>query len=128
VARHFKKWEEHSPRWQREQTRKGLDKKRWNAWLKLSDKTRKVSDPVKYASGSSITNQRRERKEQQAADKIRSVGGTNVRSSVVYRNVKRMTETDLNWTLKASHSQIVGRAGDKTVKTRYGDVNPWWYR
>jgi hypothetical protein len=126
VAR-YKKWEDHSPRWQREQTRKGLDKKRWNNWLKLSAKTQKQSDPIKYASGKSISDQRRERKEREAVKRIKAVTFDS-RTSVVVRNVSRMSDADLDWTLKASPKQIKAKAGDKALKGRYGGVNPWWYR
>jgi hypothetical protein len=127
VARYYKKWEDHSPRWQREQSRKGLDKKRWNAWLKLSDKTRRTSTPASYAAGKSIANQTRERKEQQAIRRIVAVT-TTVRVSVVKRNVSRMSNADLDWTLKATEAQIRSRASNKSLKSKYGGVNPWWYR
>lgn len=126
MARHYKKWEDHSPRWQREQSRKGLDKKRWNAWLKLSEKTRKASDPRDYAAGKSISNQRRERKEREAIRKIKGISFTG-RTSVIIRNVKKMSDSDLEWTLKASDKQLRMRAGDRAVKTQYGGYNPWWY-
>lgn len=127
MARHYKKWEEHSPRWQREQSRKGLDKKRWNAWLKLSDKTRKVTTPNAYAAGKSVANQRLEGKIKRATEKMLTVQ-FEVRPAVVRRNVARMSEKDLDWTLKASAKAIRMRAGDKSVKNRYNGSNPWWYR
>lgn len=127
MARYYKKWEEHSPRWQREQSRKGLDKKRWNAWLKLSDKTRRTSTPDSYAAGKSIANQTRERKEQQAVQHL--VANTEgARVSVIKRNVSRMSAKDLDWTLKATSTQIRNRAGSKGIKSQYGGSNPWWYR
>lgn len=127
MARYYKKWEDHSPRWQREQTRKGLDKKRWNAWLKLSEKTRRDTSPNAYAAGKSISNQRSERKIQQVVSKMVTIQ-FNVRPSVVRRNVSRMSEEDLNWTLKASDVAIRKRAADKSQVNRYNGVNPWWYR
>lgn len=126
MARHFKKWEDHSPRWQREQSRKGLDKSRWNAWLKLSESTRKHSDPSKYAAGQSIAGQRRERKEQQAVTKIQSLASRTARTSTIAHNVRRMSDADLDWTLKASPNTIRKRASMRKVS---GYVkNPWWYQ
>jgi hypothetical protein len=126
VARYYKKWEDHSPRWQREQTRKGLSKNRWNAWLKLSDKTRKATDPSQYASGKSIADQRRERKIQQAVQKVKSANSQAARTSVIQRNVRKMSDKDLDWTLKASPKQIRERASKKHVQGY--PTNPWWYR
>jgi hypothetical protein len=127
VARYYKKWEEHSPRWQREQSRKGLDKKRWNAWLKLSDKTRRTSTPDSYAAGKSIASQSRERKEQQVVQRM-VAATTAARVSLIRRNVSRMSNADLDWTLKATNAQIRTRAANKELKGKYGGSNPWWYR
>lgn len=126
MARYYKKWEEHSPRWQREQTRKGLDKKRWNAWLKLSDKTRKVTTPDAYAAGKSVANQRVEGKIRRAIEKMLKIQ-FNTRPATVVKGVRSMSEKDLDWTLKASERSIRGRAKDKSIKNRYGGRNPWWY-
>lgn len=128
MARHYKKWSEHSTRWQREQSRKGLDKKRWDAWLKLSEKSRKDTTPQAYSAGKSVANQRRERKEQLAVIRIKTATRGNSRTATIVRNVSRMTEKELDWTLKASNSQIAKRAGNKTLKGEGGGNNPWWYR
>lgn len=127
MARFYKKWEDHSPRWQREQSRKGLDKKRWNAWLKLSEKTRRTSSPESYAAGKSIANQRREAKVQATIKKM--IAATQAaRLSTIKRNVNRMSDKDMDWTLKATTAAIRIRGADKSVKSQYGGVNPWWYR
>lgn len=126
MARYYKKWEEHSPRWQREQSRKGLDKKRWNAWLKLSNKTRKETTPNAYAAGKSVANQRRERKEQLAVKRIKAASRLKGRTATVQRNVSRMSDQELDWTIKATDRQIRVRAGDKSIKGQRG-TNPWWY-
>lgn len=125
MARYFKKWDDHSPRWQREQSRKGLDKGRWNAWLKLSDSTRKGTDPRKYAAGQSIAGQRRERKEQEAVRRIQSSASRKARSSTISHNVHRMSDADLDWTLKASPQSIRKRAA--MAKVSGYPKNPWWY-
>jgi hypothetical protein len=124
VARHYKKWEEHSPRWQREARKGGLTPQRWNGWLKLSEKTRKETDPRKYAKGQTVAAQRRERKERDAAARIKSVSKRS-RISTIQRNVSRMKEDDLDWTLKATPEQIRKKASQKHVPG-YA-VNPWWY-
>jgi hypothetical protein len=125
MARYFKKWDDHSPRWQREKSRKGLNKNRWDAWLKLSDTTRKQSDPRKYAAGQSIAEQKRERKEREAVKKIESAATRKGRSSTVAHNVHRMTDADLDWTLKASPEAIRKRASMSKI---VGYIkNPWWY-
>lgn len=125
MARHYKKWEDHSPRWQREAKKSGLTPQRWNGWLKLSDKTRKETDPRKYAAGKTVAAQRRERNEQLAAKKIAASGSRKARTSVVIRNVGKMTDADLQWTLKATSAQIRERASQKHI-AGYA-TNPWWY-
>lgn len=125
MARYYKKWEDHSPRWQRDQSRKGLDKSRWNAWLKLSGSTRKQTDPRKYAAGQSIAGQKRERKEQEVIRKIQSSASRTARPSTIAHNVRKMSDTDLDWTLKASPQAIRKRASMPKVS---GYIkNPWWY-
>jgi len=99
---------------------------RWNGWLKLSDKTRKDSDPRKYAAGQSIAAQRREKKQQEAVKKVRAANPQAARTSVIQRNVQKMSDKDLEWTLKASPQQIRERASQKHVQG-YA-TNPWWYR
>lgn len=126
MARHYKKWEDHSPRWQREQTRKGLDKKRWNNWLKLSEKTRKASDPSDYAAGKSIADQAKARKLDAAFKKLIALKPAGRPTAFIRRNVERMTEKDLNWTIKATPDQIRARARQKNIP---GYVrNPFWYQ
>ena len=126
MARHYKKWAEHSSRWQRQARKEGLTPQRWDGWLKLSPSTRNETNPRKYAAGQSVAQQRRERKEQLAAQRIASATPRGSRPSVIQRNVKRMSDTDLEWTLKASGKDIRQRASQKSV-TGYPS-NPWWYR
>ena len=124
MARHYKRWEDHSPRWQRQAKREGLTPQRWNGWLKLSDKTRKETDPRKYAAGVSVAGQRVERKREAAVNAIRKAMGLRQRKSVIENNVNQMKESDLDWTNKATARQIRQRAAMKKVPgyTR----NPWW--
>src|SRR5215471_10544752 len=124
MARHYKKWEDHSPRWQRENSRKGLDKSRWNAWLKLSESTRKQSNPSSYAAGQSIAGQLRERKEKEAAKRIQASASRKARLSTIEHNVHRMSNADLDWTLKASPQAIRKRASMPKVSGY--PKNPWW--
>lgn len=125
MARSYKRWEDHSPRWQREQSRNGLDKKRWNAWLKLSEKTRRTSDPVKYAAGTSVASQSRERKEATVVARLMKMSHK-ARLATIKAQVQRMTSKDLDWTLKATDGQIAARASRRKID---GYIrNPWWYR
>ena len=126
MPRHFKRWEDHSPRWQRDSARKGLSPQRWNGWLKLSEKTRKESDPRMYAAGKSVADQRRERKEQLAVKHMKASVSKTARTSVIQRNVRRMSDSDLDWTLKAKPETIRRRAAQK--HTAGYPSNPWWYR
>lgn len=128
MARRYKRFEEHSERWQKQARKEGIDSTRWNGWLKLSEKSRKESDPRKYGAGQSIGTQRIERKRAKAEQRINAArqGVERRRQSVVHYNVGRMMEKDLDWTMQATPQQIRERASKKTVPGY--DSNPWWYR
>lgn len=53
----FKKFSEHSQRWQREKLRDGVNPARWNAWNRLSEKSRKSTTPTAYGQGQSVREQ-----------------------------------------------------------------------
>lgn len=126
MARRYKRFEEHSERWQKQARKEGVDPKRWNSWLKLSDNTRKATDPRKYGSGHTVSAQRIERKRALVERKMNDARLGIGRKAVVRHNVGRMLEKDLDWTLSASGQSIRKRASLKHV-TGY-DSNPWWYR
>lgn len=126
MARHYKRFEQHSQRWQREARKEGLTPQRWNGWLRLSDKTRKETDPRKYAAGHGIAAQRVERKQQLAERAIMRAAGNRGRKSSVHRNVGKMREGDLDWTIKTGPENIRKRASLKSVPG-YA-FNPWMYR
>lgn len=125
MARRYKRFEEHSERWQKQARKEGVKPERWNSWLKLSESTRKTTDPRKYGVGQSIAAQRIERKRTKAEQSI-AAKRKHGRKSVIRHNVARMTEKDLDWTIRASAQQLSQRASAKTV-SGYAS-NPWWYR
>jgi hypothetical protein len=118
-----KKWDEHSTRWKREQTQKGLSKSKWDSWFRLSEKSKKVADPYKYAAGMSVAEQR--------ITKAKSAALANMlkhfpqaRMGTVQLGIEEMTSEQLRWTAKATAAQIRRRAG---AKVQPGTRNPWWY-
>lgn len=53
----FKKFSDHSARWQREKTKAGVTPQKWNAWDKLTPKSKKVTNPTEYGKGESVRDQ-----------------------------------------------------------------------
>jgi hypothetical protein len=120
-----KPWDDHSARWKREAEKQGLTKQRWDAWRKLSTKTRKDVDPRKYASGKPVVEVRREKLEAAAISHIIATLGNRVRRSTVIRGVEIMTNEELRFAATANRDQLGKRAARKTT----GQVrNPFWYR
>lgn len=117
-----KKWDDHSPRWRREAEKQGLSKHKWDSWLKLSEKSKKVAQPREYAAGRSVAEQRRAKMENDVAEHMNAmVGG---RIGTARAGAAIMSSEQLRWTLKASASQIRHRASKKVPN---GQRNPWWY-
>lgn len=117
-----KRWDEHSERWKRDKTRQGLSKRRWDAWFKLTPKSRKVADPYKYAKGESVRTQRTSQL-QEAAFKHMVTTFPQARHATVRLGVQEMTNEQLRWTIKARAAQLAGKARIKYTAGR----NPWWY-
>ena len=118
-----KKWDDHSARWKREQTRKGLTKSKWDSWFKLSAKSKKVADPYKYAAGMSVAEQRVVKAKAAALSNMRK-HFPQARIGTVRLGIEEMTSEQLRWTANASAAQIRRRAA---VKPQSGTRNPWWY-
>jgi hypothetical protein len=118
-----KRWDDHSPRWKREAVKQGLSKQKWDSWLKLSEKSKKIAAPREYAAGKSVAEQRRAKIETDVVEHMQAtVGG---RIGTVRAGAAIMTSEQLRWTLKASAKQIRHRA--RTYKVSAGQRNPWWY-
>lgn len=118
-----KKWDDHSERWKREQTKKGLSKSKWDSWFKLSPKSKKVADPYKYAAGQSVAEQR--------VTKARAAALANMRRhfpqgriGTMKLGIDQMTSEQLRWTATASGARMRKRA---SAKPGTGQRNPWWY-
>lgn len=123
-----KRFAEHSARWQREAKRDGISPKRWDAWLKLSDKSRRESDPRRYAKGESVAAQRMDTKREQAATKILQAFAVDARVSTVRRGVQGMSNAELNAVLKRSGIKLKDFVRTKARVSVPGKLNPFWYR
>lgn len=117
-----KSWDDHSDRWKRDQTRKGLSRSKWDSWFKLSPKSRKITNPYEYAKGRSVAEQRLTSARKAAFDNM--VKQVNGRIGTIRVGVEMMTAEQLRWTAKANAQQIRRRAGMKMANGKY---NPWWY-
>lgn len=119
-----KRWDDHTPKWQRQAAREGMTRARWDAWFSLSPTTRKKTDPRQYAKGITVASQRRTVQENAAADVM---GGLRASASdrTIRLGVQSMTARQLRWTIKAQPHQIRKRAAQPLTagQTR----NPWWY-
>lgn len=118
-----KRWDEHSARWKREAEKAGLTKTRWDNWFKLSAKSRKLTDPRKYAAGESVAYQRRSQLETKAMSNMQlkfPVG----RRATMRMGIEIMTSAQLRWTATATLGQLKSKA---RMKFPPGERNPWWY-
>lgn len=118
-----KRWDAHSERWKREQTKKGLSKSKWDSWFKLSAKSKQIADPYKYAAGMSVAEQRVVKAKSAALANIKK-HFPQARTGTVSLGIEEMTSEQLRWTAKASAAQIRRRAANKVSP---GTRNPWWY-
>lgn len=118
-----KRWEAHSARWQREHAKRGETRTRWNAYLKLSTKTRKTVDPDAYARGISVAHVWFGDTYSAAFKKMTEDMFGRVKT--VVKGLAVMTTEELSWTAKASDVAISNRARN-TRYVRQG-INPWWY-
>jgi hypothetical protein len=119
-----KSWDEHSPRWKREKTKQGLSKERWDGWRKLAVKTRRETDPVKYARGQTVADIRRETLESAAMKHMINTLGSRVRRSTIIQGVSIMSSEELRFAGTASRDQLKKRASRKMSGTAR---NPFWY-
>lgn len=118
-----KKWDDHSDRWKRDQAKKGLSKSKWDAWFKLSAKSRQIADPYKYAAGMSVAEQRVTKAKANALANMRKHFPQG-RVGTMTLGINEMTSEQLRWTAKATGAAIRKRAA---VKPGSGVRNPWWY-
>jgi hypothetical protein len=124
-----KAWDDHSERWKRQASREGLDPHRWNAWRKLSPKSRAKTDPRRYAAGESVQKQNLDKLQRAAVSAIMAAKGGDAREFTVRRGVQKMSSRELN-----KIGQLApGPLGDYiTRKARQpmppGVRNPYWYR
>lgn len=120
-----KRFEAHSPRWQREARQQGLDARRWNRWFTLSPRVRKMVPIKRYASGETVQEIIRSVLSVAALKNFRAKVGL-IRTQTVEKGLAAMSLAQLRWTAKARASQITDRAGRKPATA--GERNPWWYR
>lgn len=122
MPRQIKRWEDHSPRWQREHAKAGESAKRWNGYLKLSEKSQKAAEPRRYAQGESVAEQRRSGYESAAFHTmaVEMMG----REASVRESLENMTTAQLRWTATATAAQISARARDKRYRNENG--RPIW--
>jgi hypothetical protein len=124
-----KPWDDHSERWKRQAKREGLDPKRWNAWIKLSPKSRAKSDPRRYAAGESVQKQNLDKLRRDAVNAILNAKGGDAREFTVRRGVQNLSNRELH----KIGQMPPGPLGDYiTRKARQpmppGQRNPYWYR
>lgn len=120
-----KSWDDHSPRWKREAEKQGLTKQRWDAWRKLSTKTRRETDPRRYASGETVAEIRRDKLEAAAVRHMITTLGARVRRSTILKGVSEMTMEELRFAGSATKEQL----GKRAARKMSGRVhNPFWYR
>lgn len=136
-----KRFGEHSPRWQRDARRKGVDPQLWDRWRKLSPKVRKSTNPFEYAQGSTVRKQLRAPLLEAAAKRLLAVhqirGATRMDNSpiklaAVRRNLDHpaagMTNAKLRRIGSLPPRRLV-REIDASLSRRYdaSERSPFWY-
>lgn len=98
MAKQVKRFGEHSQRWQREARKQGMTARKWNKWRKLSEPTRKATNPYDYSKGKTVTAFRTEKKQQAVYDSLANVHKDNAkfRPRTVRERVKQMSLEQLN--------------------------------
>lgn len=142
MARQVKRFRDHSPRWQREALKKGIDPSKWDRWTKLSPKSRRVTNPNVYATGEGVLAQIRAKLLDDATAKVVAVhnvqrgarreDGGLVRSTAVRRNLGHpdadISNAKLRRLTRLSPQQLA-REVDDSLSRRYnaGERSPFWY-
>jgi hypothetical protein len=141
MAAQVKRFKDHSPRWQRDALRKGIDPAKWDRWRKLSPKIRRATNPTDYASGVSVRAQLRTPLLNAATNKLLAIhrvrGATRydnspIRFAAVKRNLDHpdagMTNAKLRRIVAMSPQKLVAEVDD-SLSRRYGagERSPFWY-
>lgn len=119
-------WEEHSRAWRAKASAQGMTRQKYNAWLHLSPETQKRTSQREYAAGKNVPQQRREKLERDALTNMLRAASGQARPSFVKKNISKMSNDELQWTIRATPNQIRYRAAKKNVPGHA--TNPWWYR
>lgn len=141
MAAQVKRFKDHSPRWQRDALRKGIDSVKWDRWRKLSPKVRKATNPVDYATGKTVRTQLRAPLLNAATNKVLAIhrvrGATRYdHSPIKYAAVRRnldhpdagMSNAKLRRIVAMSPQRLVTEVDD-SLSRRYGagERSPFWY-
>lgn len=141
MAAQVKRFRDHSPRWQREMLKKGVDPAKWDRWRTLSPKVRKATNPTDYASGQAVRQQLRKPLLDAATRKVLAIhnirGATRydhspIKLAAVRRNLDHpgagMTNQKLRRIANLSPQKLVTEVDD-SLSRRYdsGNRSPFWY-
>lgn len=141
MAAQVKRFRDHSPRWQREQLRKGVDPAKWDRWRKLSPKVRKATNPTDYSTGKTVRTQLRAPLLNAAVNKVIAIhrvrGATRadmspIRLAAVRRNLDHpgagMTNAKLRRLVNLSPRKLVTEVDDSLSRSYdTGQRSPFWY-
>lgn len=141
MAAMVKSFGDHSPRWQREQLRKGIDPKKWDRWRKLSPKTRKSTNPFDYAKGQTVREQIRKPLLDAATRRVLAThqarratryDGSAIKQTAVRRSLDHpeagMTNAKLRRVVNLPMGKLQQEVED-SLSRRYGagERSPFWY-
>jgi hypothetical protein len=141
MAAQVKRFKDHSPRWQREALRKGIDPALWDRWRKLSPKVRKATNPTDYSTGKTVRTQLRAPLLTAATNKVlaihtirgaRRADMSPVRITAVRRNLDHpgagMTNAKLRRIMRMSPQALAAEVDDSLSRSySSGDRSPFWY-
>lgn len=141
MSAQVKRFKDHSPRWQREALRKGVDPALWDRWRKLSPKVRKATNPTDYSTGKSVRNQLRAPLLNAATAKVLAVHTIRgarrsdlspVRATAVRRNLDHpgagVSNAKLRRIAAMSPRKLAAEIDDSLTRSySSGDRSPFWY-
>lgn len=141
MAAQVKRFRDHSPRWQREALKNGIDPSRWDRWRKLSPAVRKRTTPTDYATGKTVRQQLRAPLLSQATNKVAAIHNLRgakradqspIKLAAVRRNLDHpgagMTNAKLRKIVAMSPQQLVHEVDDSLSRSYdSGERSPFWY-
>lgn len=131
MARQVKRFGEHSQRWQKEARAQGISPTKWNKWRRLSESTRKATNPTDYAKGKTVATFRTEQKQQAVYDSLAAVhkDKPKFRPRGLRQSIAKMTVDQMNKILSFKTTSTLADFIEGQLRlVRRGDDSIFFYQ